>query len=57
MKPAAIEDMELGNLMFGNSRGLYAVEPREDYQEIFCEFLKRNGFDMYGHKKAMKRVV
>ena len=48
MKKATIEDMELGNLMFGNSRGMYAVEPRSEYQNIFIEFLMNNNFDGYG---------
>lgn len=48
MKPASIETMELGNLLFGNSRGEYSVEPREEYQEPFQEFLELNGFDSYG---------
>ena len=48
MKKASIEDMEMGNILFGNSRGEYAVEPRGDYQEAFCDFLFRNGFDGYG---------
>lgn len=47
MKEATIENMELGNLMFGNSRGLYHVEPRMEYQDAFCEFLYDNGWD--GH--------
>lgn len=47
MKPATYDDMELGNLMFGNSRGLYHVEPRMDYQDAFCDFLYKNGWD--GH--------
>ena len=47
MKKAALEDMELGNLMFGNSYGEYAVEPRKDYQHAFFEFLDANGWD--GH--------
>ena len=40
--------MELGNLIFGNSRGEYAVRPREVYQDAFCRFLYDNGFDGYG---------
>ena len=44
------EDMELGNLIFGNSRGEYLVDPRSDYQDAFCEFLFANGFDGYGFK-------
>ncbi len=43
------EDMELGNLLFGNSRGTYCVEPRSEYQDAFCEFLFTNGFDGYGY--------
>ena len=54
MKKASIEDMELGNILFGNSRGEYAVEPRGDYQEAFCDFLFRNGFDGYGHVEWSK---
>lgn len=49
MKKATIEDIELGNLMFGNSRGEYAVEPREEYQESFACFLDALGFDYHGH--------
>ena len=49
MKKAVMEDMELGNLMFGNSRGEYAVEPREEYQEAFARFLDKLGFDYHGH--------
>lgn len=48
MKKANLNDMELGNLLFGNSRGVYLVEPREDYQDAFCKFLEHNGFDYYG---------
>lgn len=47
MKRATIDDMELGNLMFGNSRGAYAVEPREDYQEAFQDFLHEHGWDSH----------
>lgn len=50
MKKATIEDMELGNLIFGNSRGEFKV-PRDEYQDLFQEFLERNGFDGYGHYK------
>ena len=50
MKKATIDDMEMGNLIFGNSRGTYCVEPRMDYQEIFQNFLFKNGFDGYGYK-------
>lgn len=42
-----ITDMELGNLLFGNSRGRYHVEPRKVYQDAFCDFLYKNGWDGY----------
>ena len=48
MIEATIENMELGNLMFGHSRGEYAVEPRDEYQEMFCDFLFENNADAYG---------
>ena len=54
MKKATFEDMELGNAIFGNSRGLYHVEPRDQYQDAFCEFLFANGFDGYGYKEGHK---
>ena len=49
MREAVLEDMELGNALFGNSRGIYYVEPRMDYQDAFCYFLRDNGFDVYGY--------
>ena len=52
MEKATIKNMELGNILFGNSRGAYHVVPREEYQNIFCEFLNNNGFDMYGYKQG-----
>lgn len=48
MTEAKYEDMELGNLLFGNSRGKYCVEPRKVYQDAFCKFLSANGFDFGG---------
>ena len=39
--------MELGNLMFGNSRGNYEID-RKKYQDIFLEWLDAHGFDGYG---------
>ena len=47
MRLATIDDMELGNMMFGNSRGKYLVEPRKDYQDMFCKFLYAHGWDSY----------
>lgn len=46
--------MELGNLMFGNSRGNYSVS-REDWQKPFVGFLDRNCFDEYGYKEASNK--
>lgn len=40
--------MELGNLMFGNSRGEYPVE-RDDWQDVFHEFLEEIGLDGRGY--------
>lgn len=48
MKEANINDIELGNLLFGNSRGNFVIE-RDEWQDPFVEFLQRNGFDMYGY--------
>ena len=48
MKKPTINDIELGNLFFGNSRGNFVVE-RDKWQEPFVRFLHRNGFDMYGY--------
>ena len=49
MKKATIDDMELGNLLFGHSYGVYHIEPRDVYQDAFAEFLFSHGFDGYGH--------
>lgn len=38
--------MELGNLLFGNSRGQYSID--RDNQELFIEILDKLGFDGYG---------
>ena len=57
MEKASIENMEIGNLIFGNSRGEYHVEPRAEYQEAFCNFLKNNGFEFdgcYGNKNEFE---
>ena len=51
MKEMSIDTIELGNLLFGNSRGNYAIE-REDWQEPFMEFLDNNGFTSYGYKEG-----
>lgn len=40
--------MEIGNLIFGNSRGEFPIE-RGDWQEIFCKFMEDIGLDSYGY--------
>lgn len=50
MKEISLDTIELGNLLFGNSRGNYAIE-REEWQDPFCKFLDNNGFDGYGYKE------
>jgi len=39
--------MEIGNLLFGNSRGKVPVS--RDWQDSFISFLLTAGFDAYGH--------
>ena len=48
--------MELGNLLFGNSRGAYPVD-RDTCQDVFQAFLERNGFDGYGYKEDNDKAV
>ena len=54
MKKATIEDMEIGNILFGNSRGTYKIDRQGGYEDIFAEFLTSNNFDSYGYKKDNK---
>lgn len=54
MKKASYQDMELGNLFFGNSRGEFSVEPRRAYQDAFYDFLNKAGFDGYGYATGDK---
>lgn len=49
LRPATPKDLELGNWAFGNSRGNYCIEPRMEWQEVFCKFLYENGFDSRGY--------
>lgn len=46
--PHQYDNAELGNLMFGHSRGNYPVD-RDKYQDLLYHFMERNGFDAYGH--------
>lgn len=41
-------EMEIGNLLFGNSRGEYCL-PRGEWQVLFQKFLDICGFDSYGN--------
>lgn len=41
------QNMELGNLLFGHSRGEFQVDRK--WQDCFVQFLDRCGFDRYGH--------
>lgn len=47
MNKASVQTIELGNLLFGHSRGEYAIG-REEFQEPFHEFLHNHEFDIYG---------
>lgn len=51
MEKATIKNMELGNLIFGNSRGDYVLD-RETFQDTFHEFLETIGFSIYGHPET-----
>lgn len=53
IKPDTEEDdplggIEIGNLLFGHSRGNFRVE-RHPAQELFGEFFEKLGIDHYGH--------
>lgn len=40
--------MEIGNFLFGNSRGEFPID-REKFQPLFEEFFEKAGIDNYGH--------
>lgn len=48
MKKSSTKTMELGNLMFGNSRGTYAI-PRKSFSKIITPLFDDTYFDMYGY--------
>lgn len=55
MQKATLESMELGNIVFGNSRGNYSIVPRADYEDMFYNnFLIKIGADAYGHPDNFK---
>lgn len=41
--------IELGNAMFGHSRGMFKVERSGEWQEAFWKMLNGAGFDHYGN--------
>ena len=43
--------MELGNAIFGHSRGQFEVD-RDKFQSLFDDFLESLGFDGYGNQTA-----
>lgn len=47
MKKATIDDYEIGNLVFGNSRGNYPID-RENFDDRFYKVLTKAGYDSYG---------
>lgn len=47
LKKETIKGMELGNLIFGNSRGTYHIN--RDWQSDFISFLRKCGLDSYGY--------
>lgn len=47
--------MELGNIVFGNSRGKYPID-REKYNELFHTFLRECSFDTYGYHERYKET-
>jgi len=49
------KDIELGNMLFGNSRGRFAL-PRDIYEESFRAFLMDGGFDTYGRPCDMGKA-
>lgn len=46
-------EMELGNILFGNSRGTYSLD-RGIWQKTFFEFLDEIGLDSYGYVEDEK---
>ena len=42
--------MEIGNLLFGNSRGNFSID-RDVFQEPFWQWLEKNRFDSYGYSE------
>lgn len=47
MKEISVDTLEMGNLLFGHSRGAFSID-REVYEPMFQRFLDEAGFDFYG---------
>ena len=47
MKPISEKTLELGNLLFGHSRGNYYIEDRRKWEEVFIKLL--DALDMECH--------
>ena len=47
MQKASVDTMELGNLLYGNSRGQFSMD-RTIFQPMFQEFLDKIHVDTYG---------
>lgn len=43
--------MELGNAIFGNSRGKYEIVARRQFEDVFIPFLKKIGLDERGYSE------
>lgn len=50
MEKISLNNLELGNLLWGHPQGKYLV-PRDEWQDLFVDFLYDCGFDSYGHYK------
>ena len=47
MEKISIDTIEIGNLLFGHSRGNFVID-RKEFGDIFLNFLESAGFDFYG---------
>lgn len=47
VKEISMDTIEMGNLLFGHSRGAFSIN-REEYEPMFQRFLADAGFDIYG---------
>lgn len=52
LKKSSIDTIEIGNLLFGHSRGEYLIPRGNKWEDCFHEFLKETGFDSYGYTET-----